>query len=134
MKSFKAQLLDATPAMDDIALAATAANAAVESERLPYCFSIDHNIGAPKFAACKLKYDFTWGKTVGIETSDKRVAASWIASALVLGYTVTRAGHRTQGVQDRAPYGEAWSLSRIRERAARHQAPKPENDDDDIPF
>lgn len=111
-----------------------AANAAVESERIPYCFSINHNVGAPHYKSCPLRYDFKWGKTVGIKTNDKVVAHAWIRSALVLGYSVNRAGARTQGIIDHAPYGETWEITRIRERAVRHQNPPKLENDDDIPF
>jgi hypothetical protein len=92
MPSYKAQLLEIKPDEPDVVVATLAAGAALEIDRQPYCFSINHNVGAPKFAACPVRYDFRWGKTVGIKTMMATEALTWITEALLLGYTVTRAG------------------------------------------
>jgi hypothetical protein len=128
-----ARLLMVADAHDDATVAAWIAEAALEADRLPYAFSIDHNVGAPKYEACPLTYDFKFARTVGINTSNRLLAKTWIIQAVKLGYTVTRAGHRTPGIKDNEPYGFAYSIKRVRERATYHQTPRVENDDD-IPF
>lgn len=130
--NYTARLLEIKDESDS-EVARLIAEAALESDKQPYCFSINHNVGAPDFKGCPLVYDFRWGKTVGINTMDRKRAYLWIVSALNRGYTVTRAGHKTQGIKDREPYGFAYDISHVRLRAFYHQQPKPENDDD-IPF
>jgi hypothetical protein len=132
-----AALLEIAPDADDPTIAALIAEALLESERLPYCFSIDHNIGAPKYEACPLDYDFAWGKTVGIDTSDRERAKQWLIKAMLRKYTVTLASGRMgfpPGIRFHAPHGSPHSISRAKMRAQFHQRPKPENNDDDIPF
>lgn len=115
----------------DEEVASMVATALLEIERLPYSFSINHNIGAPLFVACPLPYAFAYGKTVGICTQDRAVAFKWINDAILKGYAVTRAGYHTPGIKDREGYGPAYTIERCRERAQFHRRPA---DDDDIPF
>lgn len=126
------KLLDITFGNSDAEVASMIADALLESDRLPYCFSIDHNIGAPKFAACPFHYDFTYGKTVGINTHDRQLAHGWIREAALKGYAVTRAGHHTPSIKDKEGYGPAYTIKRCRERAEFMR--RPADDEDDIPF
>lgn len=137
MPSFATQLLEIKPDMPDYKVAALIAGAMLETDRVPYMFSIDHNIGAPKFEACPLHYDFTYGKTVGIETMKRYEAREWIIRALLMGYNVTAAASdrkRKFGVAHRAPYGVAHSIKRARSRADFHAKLANGELDDDIPF
>lgn len=137
MKSYTQQLREIAPDISDESLAALIGKAMTESELTPYCFVINHNVGAPKYAACPVRYDFKFKTFVGILTSDKRIAEKWIADAIKLGYEVHRAGNGTTLAPARLhnPYDALSSLPRVRELAKRHQQPKELSDnDDDIPF
>ena len=134
MPSYKAQLDDITEHWTDQRVADLLALAAVESERIPYCFVINHDVRGRDLKACPVPYDFDSKGHVGIETMDKEKARGWLAKAILLGYTATHAGpeeRRRSGLKPRQPYGDSYSVRRARERAEWKRRP---DDDDDIPF
>lgn len=119
----------------DAELAEFAAEKLLETDRQPYCFSINHNVGPPKNMACPLLYDFVYGKTVGIETQDRVRAYRWIEQAILQGYTVSRAASDRQhkyGVARFAVYGPSSSLKYL--RMQEEYLARVSSNDDDIPF
>lgn len=105
------------------------ASEALKLDRLPYCFSIDHNVGPPRYLPCALPYDWYKGKEVGINTKDRSQAYYWLVRALISGYRITRVDPK----RHEADGGISTSIKRARESAAYQQKVK-DNPDDDIPF
>lgn len=107
------------------------ANALLESDRQPYCFSINHDIRPPKNLACPVTYDWSLRGHVGIETWGRFTAREWIINALLKGYSVAKV-HPKQRIVE----GLSYSIETVRARAEFYQRPKAESthDDDDIPF
>lgn len=95
----------------------------LEIDRKPYWYTINHDIRPPKNMACPLYYDYALKDRVGIKTLVRERARKWIARAALLGYTVAREGGKPL----------TSSLEIARRRAANHQRPPLENDND-IPF
>jgi hypothetical protein len=122
--SVRSQLLNVNLNASDRTIAMLIAEMMLESDALPYKFSINHDIRPPACKACALHYDWALKDTVGITTTDKLVARRWITHACLLGYRVT---------QENGQNPLSSSIEIARQRAARHQAPKDETDDD-IPF
>lgn len=123
-------LLDITDATPDRKVAMMLAAKAVERERLPYCFSINHDVRPPKLKPCPVEYDWRCKDSVGIQTNSKSLAESWLVKALMLGYKIERVSPKDR----QADGGSYTSIEIARSRARYHQAPKREVSDDDIPF
>jgi hypothetical protein len=125
MSSINSQrLLAITPEISERQVATLIAEYMVETERLPYWFSINHDVRPPKCLACPIGYDWASKARVGIKTSDKRKAWGWIKDAVMLGYEVRREGDT---------FALTSSIAIARRRAETHQRP-PLSGDDDIPF
>ena len=125
MTSYAQKLLGLKPDAHDVDVAVMIAEALLESDIKPYTFSINHNVGAPKYEACPLDYHWTLKKEVGIAMQSRVHARLWIIAALMKGYTVTQA-------HPKARVASSNSIARARSRAAYHQQPK--DHEDDIPF
>src|ERR1700757_4941011 len=82
------------PDTPDADVAKLVARYMLESDRVPYWFSIDHDIGPPKYAACPVDFDWSAKKRVGIKTNNRARAEKWIAAAVLAGYTVSRETER----------------------------------------
>ncbi len=121
------QLLEITDATSVREIAVLVAEAMLETDRQPYAFCINHNVGKPDYKACPLEYDWHRGALVGIDTMNRTRALSWIGHAISRGYIVSTVDRKHK------PDGSSMSLDKARSRAAYHQRPKVENDDD-IPF
>lgn len=111
--------------LPSVAVAALIADYLLESDRLPYAFSIDHNVGPPGYKRCPMHYEWKLGKTVGIETAYRNVARQWLIDAAMKGFTVSRVG------LNHKPDGPSNSIERARSRANTRRF---KFDDDDIPF
>ncbi len=122
--SDSARLLEIKPDLPARNVSEMIAAAMLETDRQPYWFSINHDIRPPKCLACPLHYDWALKDRVGIKTLNRERAHKWIANAAFRGYQVNREGGRPLTL----------SLEIARRRAEYHQRPKPEIDDDDIPF
>lgn len=120
MINASAKLLDITRATSDRQVAMILAEAMLERDRVPYWFSINHDIRPPKCLACPLDYDWSLKGRVGIKTLARTRALKWITDAALAGYEISREGGRPL----------TSSLVIARRRAEYHQTP----DDDDIPF
>jgi hypothetical protein len=127
-KSISQKLLEITDAFDDRQVALMLADKCLVRTYKPYRFSINHDIRPPGNLGCKLHFDWARKDHVGIETSDKEAARRWLTRAARLGYTTQ------QMDANRKPVGFTHSIAIARRRAALHQMPKVDNDDDDIPF
>jgi len=128
-------LKEINTAETDRQIAGKIAVALTETEPEVFYFSIDHDVraaaarsGKPKTGACPVEYH--WGNKghVGIDTRSIGMAVHWIIQALMAGYTVFRCD------KTRTPSGISYSIGRVRSIAEYHQRPKPDGDDDDIPF
>jgi hypothetical protein len=127
--SIASQLDEVKPDAMDRDLARLIARAAIERERIPYRFSINHDIRPPRNLRCPVDYDWALKDRVGIDTPDRMRTLTWLTDVLMLGYTIREVDdkHRTSGL--------LYSIAAVRERAAYHQRPKPVyGDDDDIPY
>jgi hypothetical protein len=126
-QSVSQQLLEITPAYSDRRVAEMLASKCLELTEKPFRYAINHDIRPPKNLACPLRYDWTRKDRVGVEIADKETARRWLVSAALAGYTIYYIG------ANREVIGFPHSLAVARSRAARHQQPKVDNDDD-IPF
>jgi hypothetical protein len=117
------KLLEVTPSFADRQVAMMIADHCMELGDTPYRFSINHDVRPPGNLACPLRYDWTKKDSVGIETNDPLSARRWLTSALLRGYTISRVNGALYSA----------SIEQVRRRAAEHQRPKG-NDDEDIPF
>lgn len=122
------RLLEINPTASDDIFAALIAEALLESDRQPYCFSINHDIRPPKNKACPLPYDWALAARLGITTHYRVRAREWIIQAALARYTVSQARAKTLAL-----HGLSLSIRTARARAEYHQRPNKENDDD-IPF
>jgi hypothetical protein len=114
-------LIDKLPATaSDNEIARLVALYMLEMERIPYWFSIDHDIRPPAMRACPVRFDWAKKDRVGIKTNIRPMAEAWIIEAALHGYTVQR--------DNGTPL--TMSIKRAREIAKWAQTP----DDDDIPF
>lgn len=126
MSKAQAQLLAITPKVPDYTVALMIADVMTESEREPYCFSINHSVGPPDRKACPLPYDWAYKKTVGITKKSRAEAEKWLVHALMKGYTVERVSPK-----DHLPDGgSCYSIATARRRAYICDI----DDEDDIPF
>jgi hypothetical protein len=119
------RLLKIDDSISSAEIATMIADYLLESDRLPYAFSIDHNVGPPHYRACPLRYDWKLGKTVGIETENSHVARQWLVEAAMNGFIVSRVDRKHK------PDGPSNSIERARSRANTRRF---KFDDDDIPF
>lgn len=125
--SWQARLLEITSADDDLTVGRMIADAAMERERLPYRFSIDHDIRPPKNLACPLDYHWALKDKVGIHNGDRQWVRLWLIDAAMRGYVISEVDAKHH------PCGLSWSIASARQRAEYHQRPKGA-DDDYIPF
>ena len=123
MKSLAQLLLEIEPDASDRKIATLIGDRMTENERVPYIFSIQHDIRPPKNLRCPVRYDWALKDRVGIHTTDKPTARRWITEACLHGFSVT-----SDGV-----YPLTFSIAIARRRAEFHQHP-PVYDDGDIPF
>lgn len=135
IESYQVKLLAITNATPDSEVAKLIACAMLETDKLPYAFSINHNIGPPDNKRCPLEFDWSYKNTVGIETMDNLVAMNWLTRAALGGYVLTGAvpakGFRGPGQKVHDRLGAPYSIVNARRRAEWAQAPK---NDYDIPF
>jgi hypothetical protein len=113
---------------DGLVIAQHIASALLESDRQPYCFSINHDIRPPKNEACLVPYDWALKGRVGMVTQDVVAARAWIIAAACAGYSIAMAHPKSHTVD-----GLSYSIKTVRTRIEfklRHK----DNDDDDIPF
>lgn len=121
------KLLEIRPTAPDREVAALLADKCIELTDVPYRFAINHDIRPPKNLYCPLRYDWTRKDRVGIEWKLKIPTWTWLTKAFLLGYTVY------QMDANRQPVNFPHSIAIARRRAAQHQRPK-DDTDDDIPF
>lgn len=97
----------------------------LETERIPYWFSINHDIRPPAMKACPIRFDWAKKDRVGIKTNIKPMAEAWIIDAARAGYVVQR--------DNGTPL--TMSIARARDLAKWAQrTPEEKAHDDDIPF
>jgi hypothetical protein len=121
------RLLEIDDAVSSAQVAVLIADYLLESDRIPYCFSIDHNVGPPRYTKCPVQYHWGHKKTVGILSTDLQWTRGWITEALLAGYTVSRVDRKHR------PDGPASNIEAARRRAATHRTLR-DLPDDDIPF
>lgn len=130
MSTILERMLAVTDKTDDIAISAMIAEKLIFYNTKPeYRFAINHNVRPPECKACPLDYDWAVGKSVGIETPSKARAIKWLTNAALLGYDIDTVDAKRKSTSARIE-----SIKLVRERARRHQQPKSQHDDDDIPF
>ena len=129
---------DIDPTAGDAVIAEALATVLLKMGPRPtYKFAIDHDVRAaacatnkPKTGRCQLKYEWTLGSEVGIETRDRGVARDWITHALSLGYRVSR---YQSGSKTLLQYESVEQARRYAEFERRPRVPIGEIDDE-IPF
>lgn len=115
---------------DDIIAMMIAESLIFYNRTAEFRYRINHDVRPPKCLACPLDYDWAQKGHVGIETISSVRARKWLTSAALHDYTIQECDAKRQ------PLLGDWmhSIEIARMRAERHQRPKPEIDDDDIPF
>jgi hypothetical protein len=120
-RSAKALIAELSPTAPDADVAKLVALYLLENERVPYWFSIPHDIGPPAFRACPVQFDWAQKKRVGIKTNIKPKAEAWIIKAALAAFEISR--------DNGTPL--TMSIARARREAMWAQRP---DDDEDIPF
>src|ERR1035437_5271403 len=127
-KPISQQLLEIAPEYTDRRIAEMLAAKCLTLTEKPFQFSINHDLRPLKNLACPIHFDWARKDHDGSETDDKEKIRRWLVTAFRLGYTVRQMHtNRTLAV------GFPHSIAIARRRAALHQAPKVDNDED-IPF
>lgn len=127
----KDRLFSVTASTTDAEVAALIADKLIFYARSEwYRYRINHDIRPPKCLACPVSYDWSVKDHVGIETTNKAHARKWLTDAALAGYRIEETDAK------RKPLLGEWieSIDTARRRAEMFQRPKPEFDDDDIPF
>lgn len=124
------KLLAVTPADNALTVARLIADKLIYFNRTDeYRFRANHDISPPKCLPCPMgPYDWSIRGYVGLETPSRARAKQWLTDAAYAGYTIEEVDRH------RKPTGNVpESIERVRSRAAWHQRPKGDPDDD-IPF
>jgi hypothetical protein len=128
MKSANQILLEIGPAVSDRTVAMMLADKCVALTDAPYRFAVRHDIRPPKNLACAVAYEWTRKDLCGVEWKSKPMIRKWLTDAFLYGYTVYQ-----MNAQRTLVVGFSHSIAIARRRAALHQMPKVDNDED-IPF
>ncbi len=127
-----AELLKIRPDVSDRRIAMMIAEALLELDRQPYCFTINHDVRPPKSVPCRVHYDWARKDRVGITTLDRERARRWLIRAALAGYTISQA--QSKGREKHHPTGRSLSLTIARNRAEYERNLSKLDFNDDIPF
>jgi hypothetical protein len=123
------KLLEVTPEATALGVAKLIADKLIFYSRTEwYRFRINHDIGPPKHLACPVPYDWTTKGYVGIDSTNKAHVRKWLTDAAIAGYEIEEVDIKHKPTERRTE-----SIEYVRKRAAFHQRPKVDHDDD-IPF